>query len=114
MGDAPELTDEVLDTLITLAMINERFRRFEESNPNHFHQQAMEVQNTYLRSIRPILRPYADFYPAIRDEMDVRTRIYANQLSKGWDKNNEEFKRYVAVLKKMEEEQEASFMKSKK
>lgn len=91
MKDAPELTDKVLDTLATLAMINERYVNMIESDPLAFHMMAEETQfATYLRAIKPILEPFAEFYPAIKREMAAREWVYERQLSMFWSKETDD------------------------
>ncbi|MFC1685560.1 hypothetical protein ACFLZZ_00895 [Nanoarchaeota archaeon] len=73
------ITGIVLEKLVTLAVINERFRNIEKSNLEHFHLSAEETQQSYLRQVEPILKPYAPHYKEIRMQMETREAIYQRQ-----------------------------------
>jgi hypothetical protein len=82
MAEKPELTDVVLKELLTLAMINERFRNMQTANPEHFHEMAEEMQRKYNTKIKPVLEPFAPHYSQIKSQMEWREQIYKSQLLK--------------------------------
>ena len=81
MSDKPQITGEVLEQLVILAQINERFSNMEESDPKWFHLLGEEVQQGYIRDIKPVLEPFAEHYNSVKHEMDVRESIYQKQIS---------------------------------
>ncbi|MEA3430442.1 MAG: hypothetical protein U9R08_04170 [Nanoarchaeota archaeon] len=75
----PEINDQTLEALTILSMLNERYRGFKKTDPEHFHLLAEEAQITYNRQIKPLLVDFAPHYPTIQKEMDTREQIYQTQ-----------------------------------
>lgn len=79
----PEVNDRMLEYLVTLTMLNERFRQFEKSDPAHFHNMAFEVYLNYANRIEPALKPYAG-YETVNKEMINMENMFKRQVSKNY------------------------------
>ncbi len=80
----PELTDKILETLVTLTMLNERARGFYKFHREYFPVFTEELHDYhYKHKLKPVLEPFADHYPKIKKEMTITEQLYSKgKLSK--------------------------------
>ncbi|MFH1072176.1 MAG: hypothetical protein V1743_01985 [Nanoarchaeota archaeon] len=72
----PSLTEPVLEQLVTLVQINQRFRDINGTRPPDFEDLLMKARNRYEQYILPALVQYAQYYQRIKQEIDTFEALY--------------------------------------